>query len=49
MYRHYCKNINKDVSYVRYKSILDKFNKVVRDEILERSKAFKMPYGLGTI
>ncbi len=49
IYRHYCKNIRNDVSYVDYKRILDTFNKIVKDEILERSKAFKMPYGLGTI
>lgn len=49
IYRHYCKNVNQDVSYVRYKSILDEFNKVVKEEVLERSRAFKMPYGLGTI
>ena len=48
IYRAYNK-INENVPYLRYKRILDEFNKVVKDEILERSQLFKMPYGLGSI
>ena len=48
IYRAYNK-INENVQYLRYKRILDEFNKVVKDEILERSQLFKMPYGLGSI
>ena len=43
------KKIRKDVEYSRYKRILDTFNKVVSDEIFERSRCFKMPFGLGYI
>lgn len=48
IYRAYCQT-NEEVPYVRYKRIIDSFNKVVKDEILERSQPFKMPYGLGMI
>ena len=48
IYRAYNK-INENVPYLRYKRILDEFNKVVKDEILERSQLCKMPYGLGSI
>lgn len=39
----------KDVEYSRFKRVLDAFNKTIGEDILERSRAFKMPYGLGTI
>lgn len=48
IYRAYNK-INNNVPYLRYKRILDEFNKVVKDEILGRSQLFKMPYGLGSV
>lgn len=48
IYRAYNK-INENVPYSRYKRILDEFNKVVKDEILERSQLFKMPYWLGSV
>ena len=35
--------------YMRFKRILDEFNKVVKEDVLDRSQSFKMPYGLGTI
>ena len=35
--------------YMRFKRILDEFNKVVKEDVLDRSHSFKMPYGLGTI
>lgn len=40
---------NTDVSYSRFKRILDSFNNYVIDCIFEDSKMFKMPYGLGSI
>ena len=40
---------NTDVSYSRFKRILDSFNNYVIDCIFEDSKMFKMPYGLGVI
>lgn len=35
--------------YMRFKRILDKFNNIVKEDVFERSQAFKMPYGLGTV
>jgi len=49
IYKDYIKNNDVDIQYARYKRILDEFNKVVKDEVLERSQPFKMPYGLGLI
>ena len=40
---------NTDVSYSRFKRILDSFNNYVIDCIFKDSKMFKMPYGLGSI
>lgn len=37
IYRDYVKNNGVELEYARYKRILDEFNKVVKDEILERS------------
>ena len=47
MYYTYVKNNGVEVSYARFKSILDAFNKTILDLLLERSEGFKMPYGLG--
>ena len=42
MYRSYrIENEAPEVPYLRFKRILDKFNEVVRDSILERSEGFK--------
>lgn len=49
IYRDYIKKNDVELNYARYKRIIDEFNKVVKEEILERSQPFKMPYGLGTI
>ena len=49
IYRDYIKNNDVELNYARYKRIIDEFNKVVKEEILERSQPFKMPYGLGVI
>ena len=49
IYRDYIKKNDVELNYSRYKRIIDEFNKVVKEEILERSQPFKMPYGLGTI
>ena len=50
MYRSYrIENEAPEVPYSRFKRILDKFNEVVRDSILERSEGFKMPLGLGYV
>lgn len=48
IYRAYSK-INGEVPYVRYKRIIDRFNEIIKEEVLEGSKPFKMPYGLGLI
>ena len=48
MYTVY-KNKSTEVPYNRFKRILDTFNKVVLDEMFERSGCFKMPQGLGYI
>lgn len=48
MYKTYRK-INKEVSYVRFKRILDKCNKIILDALLMRSELIKMPCGLGYI
>ena len=47
--RGYVKKNDVELNYARYKRIIDEFNKVVKEEILERSQTFKMPYGLGVI
>lgn len=38
-----------EVSYVRFKRILDTFNRITLESILERSEGFKMPFGLGYV
>lgn len=40
---------NADVSYSRFKRILDSFNNSVIKCIFEDSQVFKMPYGLGSV
>ena len=49
IYRDYVKKNDVELNYARYKRIIDEFNKVVKEEILERSQPFKMPYGLGVV
>lgn len=49
MYKAWLKETDSDVPYFRFKRILDRFNKSVRDTILERSEGFKMPLGLGLV
>ena len=49
IYRDYVKKNDVELNYARYKRIIDEFNKVVKEDILERSQPFKMPYGLGAI
>lgn len=50
MYKQYIKdNKGVDVPYVRFKRIIEEFNKQIVESILERSEGFKMPYGLGYI
>lgn len=39
--------IDKDMSYVRFKRILEQFNTNLRHLLLEGSEGFKMPYRLG--
>lgn len=48
MYKQYV-NEGSDVSYVRFKRILDSFNHLLILNLLESSEPFKMPYGLGFI
>lgn len=49
IYRDYVKKNDVELKYARYKRIIDEFNKVVKEDILERSQPFKMPYGLGFV
>ena len=49
MYKQYVQENGSDVSYERFKRILDGFNKVVKDSLLEGSEGFKMPFGLGYV
>ena len=37
------------MSYVRFKRILERFNKLIKETILDASEGFKMPLGLGYI
>nr|DAQ64949.1 MAG TPA: hypothetical protein [Bacteriophage sp.] len=37
IYRDYVKKNDVELNYARYKRIIDEFNKVVKEEILERS------------
>lgn len=48
MYKQY-KKINPEVSYLRFKRVLDTFNNIVKETILNASEGFKMPYGLGYV
>lgn len=48
MYKQYIKD-GSDVSYLRFKAILERFNQIVLETLLERSEGFKMPYGLGYV
>lgn len=49
MFNAYVKNIDADMSYFRFKRIIEAFNKSIVDVILNSSDGFKMPYGLGYI
>lgn len=50
IYKAYCKeNAPVDMPYFRFKRILDSFNELIRQDVLERSEGFKMPLGLGYI
>lgn len=49
MYKQYVKDNGKDISYDRFKRILDAFNNAVKDSLLESSEGFKMPFGLGYV
>lgn len=48
MYKQYIKDGN-EVSYLRFKAILERFNNIVLEKLLNASEGFKMPYGLGYI
>lgn len=50
MYKAFCaENKDIDISYSRFKRILESFNEILRESILERSEGFKMPSALGYI
>lgn len=50
MYVAYAKKEGAEqVPYLRFRAILDRFNELVSESILERSEGFKMPCGLGLI
>lgn len=38
-----------EMPYVRFKRILERFNKLIKETILDASEGFKMPLGLGYI
>ena len=48
MFKEYSK-IDENVSYFRFKRILDKFNEIIKQKILSSSEGFKMPHRLGYI
>lgn len=52
-YQYYYDNIDKDtvydIGYTKYRQLLTDYFKYIRDEVLERSKEFKLPCRLGTI
>lgn len=48
MYKQYIKDGN-DTSYFVFKTILERFNQIVLEKLLNDSEGFKMPYGLGYI
>lgn len=49
MYRMATKEIGVDMPYVRFKRILDSFNRKTKESLLNASEGFKMPHGLGYI
>lgn len=50
MYKSYIKEEDAiDMPYARFKRILERFNELVKENVLEGSEAFKMPLGLGYI
>lgn len=48
IYKTY-QNEDEEVPYLRFKRVLECFNRIVQESILERSEGFKMPLGLGYI
>lgn len=48
MFKDYHK-IDENMSYFRFKRILDKFNETIKEKILNASESFKMPCRLGLI
>ncbi len=48
MFKDYHK-IDENMSYFRFKRILDKFNEIIKEKILNASESFKMPCRLGLI
>lgn len=48
MYKQYCKTVEK-VDYRLFHSVLEEFNKIVLDKLLNASEGFKMPFGLGYV
>lgn len=49
MYAKYHRETQNEVSYVRFKRILEEFCKYVLEELQDRSNGFNLPYGLGFI
>ena len=53
MYEDYIKDIEEDspyyVSYSEYVGIVTSYYKSLMDDILEKGKVFKLPYGMGTV
>lgn len=49
IYNNWVKQIDVEVPYARFKRIIERFNEIVKDELLSASEGFKMPYGLGYV
>lgn len=49
MYKDYNRQYKDEITYRDYKRILEAFNKIVLDSLLESSEGFKMPSGLGYV
>lgn len=49
MYKAYTKEYGKDVDYYTFRDILEAFNQMILDDLLNKSNVIKLPLGLGSI
>lgn len=48
MHKQFCKDVEK-VDYRLFQRVLEQFNRIVLESLLNASEGFKMPYGLGYV